>query len=63
MKLLRMAVALWIKKPGLSDNKTASSNARKWLAAVDYLGDKWILSRRVERKEHPSIPVLNSVKE
>lgn len=29
----------------------ARSNQRKWLRSVELLGDKWILSKKVERRE------------
>lgn len=29
----------------------ARSNQRKWLKAVGVLGDKWILAKKVERRE------------
>jgi hypothetical protein len=60
--LVQMSVELWVKKPGLMDSETAENNARKWQAAVNYLGDKWILAKNIQRIENPPVPVLNSVR-
>jgi hypothetical protein len=48
-QLMRHAVKLWqVPHVPRAINR---ANARKWVAAVERLGDKWLLSKPVERKE------------
>lgn len=48
MQMRRRAVQLWTVPHA---SKTANRhNQRAWLRAVERLGDRWLLRRRVERK-------------
>ena len=49
ISLMRRAVKLW-QVPHVP-REINRANARKWLAAVERLGDKWLLCKPVERKE------------
>lgn len=47
IELLRHAVRLWnIPHVPREINR---ANARKWIAAVERLGDRWLLARKVGR--------------
>jgi hypothetical protein len=52
ISLMRHAVRLW-QVPHVP-REINRANARKWLAAVERLGDKWLLSKPV-RREHEQI--------
>jgi hypothetical protein len=47
ISLMRHAVKLW-NVPHVP-REINRSNARKWLAAVERLGDKWLLAKKVGR--------------
>lgn len=47
MQLLRHAVRLWYVP--LVPKEICHANARKWIKSVEYLGDKWLLAKKVER--------------
>ena len=49
ISLMRHAVKLW-QVPHVP-REINRANARKWVAAVERLGDRWLLSKPVERKE------------
>lgn len=46
-ELIRTAIKLWNVKH--MDKKTNRANARKWLRAVEFLGDRWLLAKKVGR--------------
>jgi hypothetical protein len=47
VQLIRHALRLWnVPHVPKSVNR---SNARKWLAAVERLGDRWLLMKKVQR--------------
>lgn len=47
MELLRHAVRLW--NIPYVPRETNKANARKWIKAVERLGDRWLLARKVGR--------------
>lgn len=47
IELLRHAVKLW-NVPHVP-KEINRANARKWVASVERLGDKWLLAKKVER--------------
>jgi len=47
LQLVKHAIRLW-KVPHV-DKKTNRANARKWIASVERLGEKWLLAKKVER--------------
>lgn len=49
MKLIRRAIKNF--PTTIAGKTTARSNQRKWLRSVELLGDKWILAKKVERRE------------
>lgn len=46
-QLIKQALKLWNVKH--VSRETNRANARKWLKAVEMLGDKWLLAKKVGR--------------
>ena len=49
-RLLRRAVALF--RSEYAPREIRRANARKWLQAVDRLGDRWLLAQTHRRDNH-----------
>ena len=49
MQLLRTAIRLY-RNP-LAPKRTQRHNQRAWLRSIQFLGDRWLLARKVERIE------------
>lgn len=47
LQLVKHALRLW-RVPDV-DKKTNRANTRKWIAAVERLGDKWLLAKPVPK--------------
>ncbi len=47
IQLIRHALRLW-NVPHVS-RETNRANARKWVASVERLGDRWLLAQKVRR--------------
>lgn len=47
IQLIKRAIRLW-NVPNVP-REINRANARKWVAAVERLGDRWLLARKVER--------------
>lgn len=47
LQLAKHALRLW-NIPYVS-RETNRANARKWIASVERLGDRWLLAKQVER--------------
>ena len=48
-RLLRMAVRLW-NNP-MMPKSVNRHNQQAWLRSVNLLGDKWLLAKKIERKD------------
>jgi len=49
MQLVKHALKLWNVRH--VDKQTNRANARKWIASVERLGDRWLLAKKVERMQ------------
>jgi hypothetical protein len=52
-KMLKQARELWNVED--VSRETNRINQRKWIKAVRMLGDKWLLSKPIERKNHHAL--------
>jgi hypothetical protein len=54
-KLIRQALKLW-NVPHVPRDINRS-NARKWLRAVEFLGDRWLLAKKVTKNDISNNPL------
>lgn len=47
IQLLRHAIELWYV-PNVP-KEICHANARKWVRSVEFLGDRWLLAKKVQR--------------